>query len=59
MIFGIMIKNDHWAKGTDVEKPLNVTDLEHSKIINAVSFILLSKKEFKGLVRQIIAWMKY
>lgn len=48
MIFEIMIKKDNWAKGTDVGKSLNVTDLELSKIFNTVSYnILLSKKELK------------
>lgn len=35
MIFEIMIKKDNWAKGTDVGKSLNVTDLELSKIFNS------------------------
>lgn len=53
-------KKDNWAKGTDAGKSLNVNDLELGNIFNMVSYnILLSKKERKGLLRQIIAWMKY
>lgn len=60
MIFGIMIKKDNWAKDIGVGKSLNDTDLALSKIFNTISYnILLSKKELKALVKQIIAGVKY
>lgn len=62
MILGIVIKKKK-ITGLRVqmqEKSLNVNDLELGNIFNMVSYnILLSKKERKGLLRQIIAWMKY